>query len=72
MDNPEDRNRWTEKLKNDGKVDNFEACFRTKDGDIRYGLVSAAIITLNGVEHILTVGRDITERKQVEEELRKT
>ncbi len=71
-DNPEDRNRWTEKLKNDGKVDNFEACFRTKDGDILYGLVSAAIVTLNGVEHILTMGRDITERKRMEESLAKT
>jgi two-component system cell cycle sensor histidine kinase/response regulator CckA len=71
-DNPEDRNRWAEKLKNDGKVSNFEACFRTKDRDIRYGLVSAAIITLKGVEHILTIGRDITERKKAEEELRKS
>jgi len=67
-DNPEDRNRLIEALKVEGKVDNFEARFRTKDGDTRYGLMSAAIIGLNGVYHILNVTRDITERVRAEEE----
>jgi len=71
-DKPEHRNRWTEKLKAEGMVDNFETCFRTKDGDIRYGLMSASIIVLNGVEHILNVTRDITERKLAEEERTKS
>ncbi|MEI6135774.1 MAG: PAS domain S-box protein, partial [Desulfomonile sp.] len=71
-DKPEHRNRWTEKLKAEGMVDNFETCFRTKDGDIRYGLMSASIILLNGVEHILNVTRDITERKLAEEERTKS
>jgi PAS domain S-box-containing protein len=66
-DNPEDRNRWTENLKTEGKVANFEAPFRTKDGDIRYGLISASTIEFNREPHILTVARDITERKQSEE-----
>jgi PAS domain S-box-containing protein len=68
-DSPEDRNRWIEKLKAEGKVDNFEARFRTKDGDTRYGLMSASTLVINGVEHILNVVRDITERKRVEEKL---
>jgi PAS domain S-box-containing protein len=67
-DSPEDRNRWIEKLKAEGKVANFEARFRTKDGGIRYGLISASIIELNRAPHILTVARDITERVQAEEE----
>jgi len=67
-DSPEDRNRWIEKLTTEGIVVNFEFRFRTKDGDIRYGLMSASIIELNGVEHILNVAKDITERKQAEEE----
>ncbi|MCX5861822.1 MAG: PAS domain S-box protein [Deltaproteobacteria bacterium] len=71
-DKPEHRNRWTEKLKAEGMVDNFETCFHTKDGDIRYGLMSASIIVLNGVEHILNVTRDITERKRGEEALRES
>ena len=67
-DNPEDRNRLIEALKDEGKANNFEFRFRTKDGDIRYGLMSAAIIELNGVDHILSVTRDISERVQAEEE----
>ncbi|MEI6135647.1 MAG: PAS domain S-box protein, partial [Desulfomonile sp.] len=69
-DKPEHRNRWIEKLKAEGIVDNFETRFRTKDGDIRYGLMSASITVLNGVEHILNVTRDITDRKQAEEALK--
>jgi PAS domain S-box-containing protein len=68
-DNPEDRNRLIEALKAKGKVNNFEARFRTKDGGIRYGLMSASIIELNGVEHILNVARDITDRKLAESRL---
>ncbi|MEI8183189.1 MAG: ATP-binding protein [Desulfomonile sp.] len=67
-DNPEDRNRVIEGLKAEGRVDNFEAHFRTKDGDIRYGLYSAAIIELNGVEHILNIARDISDRVRAEKE----
>jgi len=72
LDNPEDRNRLIEVLKAEGKVDNFEAGFRIKNGDVRYGLMSASIIELNGVEHILNVTRDITERKLTEEQLRES
>ena len=71
-DSPEDRNRLIEALKDEGKANNFEFRFRTKDGDIGYGLMSAATIGLNVVEHILTVTRDITERKRGEEELKKS
>ena len=64
--NPEDRNRVIAGLKSEGKVDNFEARFRTKTGDIRYGLISVSIIDLRGVPHILNIARDITDRKQAE------
>ena len=67
--NPEDRNRVIEGLKTEGKVNNFEFSFRTKDGDIRYGLMSASIITLAGVSHALSITRDITESKMAREQL---
>jgi PAS domain S-box-containing protein len=67
-DNPEDRNRLIEGLKAEGKVNNFEFRFRAKDGDVRYGLISATIIVLSGVDHILHVTKDITERVRAEEE----
>ena len=65
--NTEDRNRVIEGVKADGKVNNFEFGFRNKAGDVRSGLMSASIITLDGVGHVLSITRDITERKQSEE-----
>ena len=71
-ENPEDGKKLIEGLKADGAVTNFEARFLAKDGDIRCGLISAAIVVLNGVEHILNIARDITERKRFEDDLQKS
>jgi PAS domain S-box-containing protein len=70
--NIEERERLVEGLRKDGEVTNLEACFRMKSGDIRYGLMSASVIDLDGVPHILNITRDITERKRAEEELFRT
>ncbi len=70
--NPEDRSRLVAGLKQSGKVQNLEARFRMKDGDISYGLMSAIVIDLNGTPHIISITRDITERKQAEESLRQS
>jgi PAS domain S-box-containing protein len=70
--NPEDRSGLVAGLKQSGEVQNLEAPFRRKNGDITYGLMSAAIIDLNGTPHIISVTRDITERKQAEESLRQS
>jgi len=67
-DNQEDRKRLIEGLRRDGEVKNLEAAFRMKEGNVRYGLMSASMIDLNGVPHILSLTRDITERKREEEE----
>jgi len=69
-DKPEDRARLVEGLKKDGQVMNLEAGFRAKDGSIRYGLMSASVIEIENVPHLLSITRDITERKQMEEEVR--
>jgi PAS domain S-box-containing protein len=71
-DNVEDRQRLIVGLKKDEDVINLEAAFRTKGGEIRYGLVSGSVIDLNGVPHILGIVRDITDRKRVEEVLRES
>ena len=65
-DDPADRKRFVEGLLCDGEVDNLEARFRHRDGTIRYGLMSACIIELEGEPCILSITRDITERKEVE------
>ena len=68
-DNIEDRQRLVDGLRKDGEVTNLEAAFRMKSGDIRYGLMSASMIDLDGVPHILSITRDITDRKRAEDEL---
>jgi PAS domain S-box-containing protein len=68
----EDRQRLVAGLKRDGMVSNLEADFRMKSGEIRHGLMSASIIDLKGVPHILNITRDITDRKRAERALRES
>jgi PAS domain S-box-containing protein len=63
---PGDRLRLIEGLRQNGAVENLEAKFRTKDGAIRIGLMSAALIEIAGVQHSINVTRDITEQRQAE------
>lgn len=56
-----DRERLVKKLRENGSVANLEAEFRKKDGTILIGLMSARIITIEGVPHILSVTRDTTD-----------
>ena len=43
---PEEREQYTELLKKNQRVNNFEATFRMKSGEIRVGLMSSEIIHL--------------------------
>jgi len=52
-----------------GSVRDLEALIRRKDGDIRTFLVSAEVLDVAGQNCTLSVGADITERKQAEEML---
>jgi PAS domain S-box-containing protein len=70
--NSKDRRRLMRALMKNGEVANFEACFRTKNGDVRCGLMSASVFDLNNAPHILSVTRDITERKRMEEALQES
>ena len=68
--NVDDRKKLSSGLKSKGYVENLESRFRKKDGSLVYGLMSASIIELEGITHILSITRDITERKQAETALR--
>ncbi len=65
-----DRNRLVKELKKKGYCKNLEANFVAKDGRVLRGLMSASVIRLNGVPHIISVTRDITSIKRAEEELK--
>jgi len=69
---PEDRERLTSGLKEKGYVENLESKFRCKDGSFKTSLMSARIIELNSEPHILSITRDITDRKKIEEELKES
>lgn len=66
---PEERKKMVKGLKEKGRVENFEATFRHKNGSVIYGLMSASLMEIEGVPHILNVTKDISERKSIEESL---
>lgn len=68
---PADREKLVQGLREKGFYENLEARFRRKDGSIGTGLMSAKIISLNGIPHVISFTRDITERRRMEEELLK-
>jgi PAS domain S-box-containing protein len=61
-----DRIRLIEGLRENGEVSNMEANFRKKDGRVQTGLMSAKIIQIEGETCILSITRDISERKLAE------
>lgn len=69
--NPNDRARLVAELREQGEVVGLEAPFCMKDGAIKIGLVSARVIEVDGETYILSVTRDISDRKRLEEELQR-
>ncbi|MFH2094353.1 MAG: PAS domain S-box protein [Bacteroidota bacterium] len=61
-----EREKFVAQLKKDGFVENMEAEFRTKNGEIISGIISASLIELSGEPHIIAITKDITERKKAE------
>lgn len=59
----EDRTRMIESLRSNGRVENFEASCRKKNGEICDLMFSAKMIELAGLTFILAMVSDITERK---------
>lgn len=67
---PEDRVRLVEGLRKNGEVVDLESMFRCKNGSLKTGLMSARIISIKNEPHILSITRDITKKKEVEEQLK--
>lgn len=66
----EDRTRMTEAISKTGKGHNIEIEFTPKDGRTYVGSLTATITMLQGVPHIVSSGRDITQQKSIEAALR--
>jgi PAS domain S-box-containing protein len=71
-DNLVDREKIVAVLQSGDNAVNFESQFRSKDGAIHQGLLSAALIEIDGEQYILNTVRDITERKRAEDALRES
>jgi PAS domain S-box-containing protein len=70
--NPGDRYRMKQLLEKRGHFENEEFLLRKKSGEIQTVLLSADVINLGGKPCMLTVGNDITERKQMEQALQES
>jgi len=68
--NPADRQHLVDALRRDGYYENLEATFLGKDGRAISGLMSAHIMTIKGVDCLLSVTRDISERKTADDKLK--
>ena len=63
------RTAFATELQTNGSVRELEVYLRRKDGEIRILLLSAELIEVGGEPCALSVGADITERRQAEEVL---
>ncbi len=66
---PDKRKNLVNLLNSSGRVESFEALFIHKDGHKVIGLMSSAVIDLEGIPHNLNITKDITSRKKIEEAL---
>jgi len=68
---PADRQRMIDLLKQQGFCENFEARFRRKDGSLASALMSARTISLHNVPHLISITRDITQTQKDEADLKR-
>ena len=66
----DERDRFVLEVRKHNKPKGIEARFRQKSGEMGDLLISMELINLDGEEHLLGFVLDITQRKQVEEEVR--
>lgn len=69
-ENALDRNMLVQLMQTQGFVQNYEVNFRRKNGEIVPTIISSAIVAINGVNHIISIARDISEIKKAQEQIR--
>jgi len=68
----EARSVWRRALGQKGEVTAYEASTRRKDGSLGWVLLSARVMEIDGEKCVLTIARDVTERRRMEEALRES
>jgi PAS domain S-box-containing protein len=66
----DEREKLFKAVHGSGRLRDFEHRLRKKSGEILSMLMSAELMSYEGEQYIITMGTDITERKQMEELLR--
>jgi PAS domain S-box-containing protein len=66
----EDHREYLRRLEAEGSVRNIESIFRHRDGRVVPGVMSSAVVELDGERCVVSVVRDISEWKRTEHELR--
>jgi PAS domain S-box-containing protein len=61
---------YVAELTDRGLVENRESVLRRKDGTRFVGMISGRVISIHDEAHIISVVRDITERKQADQDIR--
>ena len=69
-DDPQERKRVLAEIKIKGSIRNYEMLFQTKTKELITALISVDLIDIGGEAHLLFVGKDISDRKIMEEALR--
>ena len=67
-----DRNKVVEAIKNKGFIQNLHVRFRVKNGNILHGLLSANIIDIEGMPHVLSVVQNIDSIVKAREALQQS
>jgi len=65
-----DRSNFLKLLEESGRIRDLPVNFLTKSGEMRTGLLSAEVIEITGQRSILTVTKDLTEYRKLEQQLR--
>ncbi len=69
--NLEENRHFFKVMKESGEINNMEGVFKHKEGNVWIGLISARIIEVNEEPCIISIIRDITERKRAEIDLQR-
>jgi PAS domain S-box-containing protein len=67
--NPEQRQRFHQLMREMQTVQNLEFDYQTKSGELKTFLVASEILELDGKNYLLSISKDITERKHLERAL---